>query len=850
MASQESSDRQNLFQYGKYSVNIDDGKDVHIGDRIFTDSKSIESIDWEKVSFERYLTNLQQLFTKHLHKDVERSTEENTSPYVSLKLQGIESTRSSSTSDIKVKTEDIKVKIGTWQELIQLPGTYFISGDSGGGKTTLLLNIAKELAVKAIKDQTAPIPIYLSLSRFRGEDSSVLLSMAANTSGQETRVLQGLYRDKHQPLCILLDGADEIPHLYIQSFIDNLNNLLSLAGTERHTLILTTRPGLVQDQLKSNLHTSYQELIILPLDNEQVDELLHRYSATALSDVLKLDNYLQTVIRNPGPLAAIAVSVQSIQQLGLPKNAGQIYKLLIDYHLAKRDNQQYDYWRVKRPILANLAFTIFSHDLNDLLIDDALCDQIAQKIEVMYRRYDRSRVVMPSNWSAQELLSELSEGEIIVIEDFPISRLFFKERIYLEYFTAVYFEDLDTNSSEIEFFVQDINVEKWINPLIFLSGLRKEFLEIFDKIFGTQPQKAVDIWLDKKPYGIEIPNCIASEFNTRKESLTSLSLINFDRIAEVRQLTRLLNSSSPALRLQAVYDLSQVGLSAIHALVDAAEDSHPIVQAIAQYIILHLGEPSPSIPQIFVKGRQFTFHCDGGFNARIGSLHLVNVPQSVQTSLTVNIERLDFDLFEEDSTFKLWYTSPALFAYSYFTSNRTVNWLELAARCQLIAEHSAKIAEQLNSCSLLSRLANELRLRATHYTSFGACIASELGLEWKTSKTLQPDWAKNNADVAYQQLKILFNSINRARTFGLTEPEKIHGVSGKDHDNDLHNINATFNIERISGGMFRGIEIQKNVDLQTYEQKDSTQFKAIDYTINCERLSEGELAGSNSKFKK
>lgn len=38
MASEESSDRQNLFQFGKYSVNIGAGKDVHIGDRILTDS--------------------------------------------------------------------------------------------------------------------------------------------------------------------------------------------------------------------------------------------------------------------------------------------------------------------------------------------------------------------------------------------------------------------------------------------------------------------------------------------------------------------------------------------------------------------------------------------------------------------------------------------------------------------------------------------------------------------------------------------------------------------------------------------------------------------------------------------
>lgn len=837
MAAEESRNRQNLFQFGKYSVNIGDGKDVHIGDRIFTDSKSIESIDWEKVSFARYLTNLQQLFTNHIHKGVERSTEENTNPYVSLKLQEIESTRSSSTSDIKVKT-------GTWQELIQLSGTYFISGDSGGGKTTLLLNIAKELAVKAIKDQTAPIPIYLPLNRFRSEDSSVLLSMAASTSGQETRILHGLWRDKHQPLWILLDGADEISHSYIQSFIDNLNNLLSLAGTERHTLILTTRPGLVLDQLKSNLHTPYQDLIILPLDNEQVDEFLHCYSATALADVLKLDNYLQTVIRNPGPLAAIAVSIQSIQQLGLPKNAGQIYKLLIDYHLAKRDNQQYDYWRVKRPVLANLAFIAFKEDRSNLVVSDDLYDQIAKQMEAIYHCHNYKRRVMPVEWTVQELFEELMGEEIISfvpLEDGRESLILFNQRVYLEYFVAVYFEDFDYGSSNLKSVIEDINIEnleKWINPLIFLVGLKKESINLFDRILSCDLRRAADFWLKKKPYGICAPSCISTEFITQLTEFDSLRLTTHEEPFTNQLLASLLNSNSPFNRLRTVGALSQWGLSSVDLLIDASEDSSPIIQAVSQYALLHLGEPMlfseterPLPPLIRAERNQFQYQCYGGCSLHTGTLHL-ETPKNIRTHLAVNISHLDFNIFKENTKFQLWYTSPAWLGYSSFTT-KNIDWLGLAARCNWISKQSARIAEKLKLRPLLSALEVEMRLRAIDYSVFGQCLAKDLGISWEHPESLEiPEEFEADSRLIYQEFQSLFNHINRSKVIRATDEEKQH---------DLR-VETSMSIENLIGSSTNGIYIER-IKRTRIEQSELTRFVTVNGASNIEKAENSNLTG-------
>lgn len=801
-------------------------------ENIFTDSESLASIDWEKVSFRHYLSRFHSLFVKHLCRINENFSEEGIELYIPLDLQGNEFASS------QKGVTNTNTKTGTWEEFIKLPGNYLISGDSGSGKTTLLLNIAQELAAKALENQTAPIPIYIQLNRFQGGDGSKLLAMAANVSGQEVRVLRALWSENRQPLCILLDGADEIPSLHVQNFIDKLKELSILLGAERHILILTSRPGLFQSQFRESV-TTFQDLIIPPLSNEQVNVFLQRYSATALSDILNLNNRVTGIVRNPGLLTSIAISIESIQQHRLPTNSGQIYKLLIDYYLAKCGDQQYDYWRVKRPVLVDLAFKIFSQDQNELVIDDSLCDQIAQQLELIYRRYDRNRVVMPNDWSTQGLLKELSGGEIITIEDSLENRLRFRERIYLEYFTAVYFEGLSADSSDIEHIKRDINAEKWFNPLIFLSGLKGNNSMISDNFFSElQPQEAVDIWLEKRPYGIDAPSCIASELKSQITALDSLKLTNYAEPLTERLMVRLLNSNNPVVRLQAVCALSQWGLSSIDMLLDASEDSNSVIKSVAQYALLHLGEPllygkgeKPLPPLIRAEGRNFSFQCYGGCNASIGPLRLIDMPNNIQVKLALNINDLDIDLFKEISAFTLWHNSPAWLAFSWFTAQKKVDWLGFAARCDWIAKQSFNIVQKIKSHSLLSSLSSELNQRAKYYAAFSQYFANDLGLTQQENKSHNTAEGINK-DIAltYFSLRNLFNPINRPRTIKFVGEDDII-------------VNTEMNFEALTDNTTATGVAVENLTLLRNRQTNFRELRNVKFTQNVTSVSSAQLSG-------
>ena len=111
-------------------------------------------------------------------------------------------------------------------------------------------------------------------------------------------------------------------------------------------------------------------------------------------------------------------------------------------------------------------------------------------------------------------------------------------------------------------------------------------------------------------------------------------------------------------------------------MLDAAEDDHPLVQAVAQYALLHAGETEPGgdagrplPPLLDADGRHFSFRSSGGCNARIGPLTLVQAPPFANVQLSLDIEQVGFDLFRAPAKFTLVHTPPTLLAAALFAAH-------------------------------------------------------------------------------------------------------------------------------------------------------------------------------------
>lgn len=104
-----------------------------------------------------------------------------------------------------------------WELFNQLGQNLLILGEPGSGKTTMLLDLAREAHQAAIRDVRQPIPIYLNLSSWNGEaliDWLVTqLSQHYGTSekiGRPWLEQEGSDAKENNQFILLLDGLDEV----------------------------------------------------------------------------------------------------------------------------------------------------------------------------------------------------------------------------------------------------------------------------------------------------------------------------------------------------------------------------------------------------------------------------------------------------------------------------------------------------------------------------------------------------------------------------------------------------------------------------------------------------------------
>ncbi|MBV9691207.1 MAG: NACHT domain-containing protein [Ktedonobacteraceae bacterium] len=224
-------------------------------------------------------------------------------------------------------------------------GELLILGEPGLGKTTLLLELARNLLDRADRDETHPIPVVFNLSSWAQKQCSLSdwLEEELHSKYQVPRKLAQFWIQTEQILP-LLDGLDEVRPTCRSACIETIN-----AYRQEHgflPLVVCCR----QDEYfaqPARLLLS-RAVVVQPLTSEQVEAYLASAGEqlAALEQALHADPALRDLASNPLMLSMLALTYQGKtvdafpQPLSLQARRHQVFAVYVRHMLLTRRSNQ------------------------------------------------------------------------------------------------------------------------------------------------------------------------------------------------------------------------------------------------------------------------------------------------------------------------------------------------------------------------------------------------------------------------------------------------------------------------------------------------------------------------------
>jgi len=183
-------------------------------------------------------------------------------------------------------------------------GRLLILGVPGGGKTTLLLDLAQQLIQRAQRDAREPIPVVLNLASWARQALS-LREWLAGELPDATPVSRALARemaDGHD-LLLLLDGLDEVHKASRAACVDAINEYLR----EPCRMVICSRSA----EYRQAAHQLQLEsaVEIEPLTYVQICETLSQIATAAkIRNVLDTDTLLRELVQTPLILSVLVLA--------------------------------------------------------------------------------------------------------------------------------------------------------------------------------------------------------------------------------------------------------------------------------------------------------------------------------------------------------------------------------------------------------------------------------------------------------------------------------------------------------------------------------------------------------------
>jgi DNA polymerase III delta prime subunit len=216
-----------------------------------------------------------------------------------------------------------------------------ILGEPGSGKTTTLLELARDLLQQAEQDTDQPIPVVFNLSSWSRQNLADWLAQELNTKYQVSKLLAKTWL-RNQQLMLLLDGLDEVATERREACVDAINQFMQQYGQTE--IIICSR---IRDyEALPNRLNIQGAICIQPLTVEQIHQYLSQSGVEGtICNVFQTNPVLQELAKSPlilniAVLAYQDLTVETFPKLTLEEQQAYLFDVYIDRMLARRNSDR------------------------------------------------------------------------------------------------------------------------------------------------------------------------------------------------------------------------------------------------------------------------------------------------------------------------------------------------------------------------------------------------------------------------------------------------------------------------------------------------------------------------------
>ncbi|MBD1922988.1 protein kinase [Microcoleus sp. FACHB-831] len=196
--------------------------------------------------------------------------------------------------------------------------TLLILGDPGSGKTTTLLELARDLITRAEQHISQPIPVVFNLSSWAGDKQTIAawLVQELNTKYQVSQEI-GQTWIKDQVIILMLDGLDEVSSDRRDLCVQAINKFSQEYGQTE--MVVASR---IKDYQNLSHRLKLQGAICLqPLTLKQIHQYLASASGelAAVNAALQEDSTLQELAKSPLMLSIMTLAYRGMSLASLPR---------------------------------------------------------------------------------------------------------------------------------------------------------------------------------------------------------------------------------------------------------------------------------------------------------------------------------------------------------------------------------------------------------------------------------------------------------------------------------------------------------------------------------------------------